>query len=408
MTPAASLTVPPRAPPLRAAPPCAATILTLRIDRIVPGGDGLGRHEGRAVFVPFAAPGDELSVRIVEGKPDYLRGVIVDILTPGPDRVEPACKYYGECGGCNLMHLSYKAQLEAKLGILRDSWRRTGGLSEPGDFGAEGLGIVESEPLGYRNRAQFHFDQDREPGYARASSSAILPVGSCPILVPPLAAWLENAGRGAAWSRMAPFMAGKDRFLAFGYRDSVYLEGPDSEVTVDIRERPLRFHLGGFFQSNLGMVESLVPAVCEGLAGSRAADLYCGVGLFGVFLKDTFGRLACVEQDQHAVAYAYSNVGKHADFTAMSVEDWTRSTQARIRFDHVVVDPPRAGLAKDVRLWIANARPATLGYVSCDPVSLARDAGHLVRAGYKVESARIFDFYPQTAHVETYVRFKLD
>jgi 23S rRNA (uracil1939-C5)-methyltransferase len=382
--------------------------VNLKIDRIVPGGDGLGRHEGRAVFVPLAAPGDEVSVRIVEDKPDYLRGAIVDILAPGPDRVEPACKYYGECGGCNLMHLSYKAQLEAKLGIVRDAWHRSGGLSGPEAFGAGGLGIVGTEPLGYRNRAQFHFDQDREPGYARAASSSILPVGSCPILAPSLAAWLENAGRGAAWSRMAPYMAGRDRFLAFGYRDSVYLEGPDSEVTVDVLGKPLRFHLGGFFQSNLGMLESLVPAVCDGLAGSRAADLYCGVGLFGVFLKDTFGRLACVEQDQHAVAYAYSNVGKHADFTAMSVEEWTKSNQARIHFDHVVVDPPRAGLAKDVRLWIANARPGSVGYVSCDPVSLARDAGHLVRAGYKVESARIFDFYPQTAHVETYVRFKLD
>jgi 23S rRNA (uracil1939-C5)-methyltransferase len=394
--------------PTQTAPTAAAQVLEVRIDRIVPGGDGMGRHEGRPVFVPLAAPGDELSVRILEDKPDYLRGAIVDIFKPGPGRVEPVCKYYGECGGCTMMHLSYEAQLEAKLGILRDAWRRSGGLPDPSAFGANGLGIVGSQALGYRNRAQFHFDQDREAGYARASSSSILAVESCPILVPPLAAWLENAGRGAAWSRMAPYMPGKDRFLAFGYRDSVYLEGQDSELTVNVLDKSLRFHLGGFFQSNLGMLESLVPAVCEGLSGSRAADLYCGVGLFGVFLRDTFGRLSCVEQDQRAVAYAYSNVGKHADFTAMSVEEWTKSSQARIHFDHVVVDPPRAGLAKDVRLWIANARPASLGYVSCDPVSLARDAGHLVRAGYKVENATIFDFYPQTAHVETYVRFTLD
>jgi len=378
------------------------TNIEVTIDRIIPGGDGLGHHEGIAVFVPLSAPGDELAIQIVESRPDYARGDIVSIIKPGPERVEPACPYYGQCGGCNLMHLSYEAQLEAKLGIVREAWRRAGGLE------AVGLGIEPSAPFGYRNRAQFHFDSGKSVGYARRSTSRVMPVGSCPILVPALERWLGSAGPSDAWKSLSAYMAGKDRFVAFGYGDTAYLEGRDGEVSVEVAGRRLRFHIQGFFQSNLGMVERMLPLVCADVGGARAADLYCGVGLFASFLKDSFEHMMCVEQDQRSVAYAYSNVGKAAEYAATSIESWTRSSQASGHFDHVVVDPPRSGLAAPVRSWIAASRPSSLGYVSCDPVSLARDAGFLVRAGYAVQHARIFDFYPQTSHVETYVRFQLD
>lgn len=380
----------------------AGTTIELAIDHIVPGGDGLGHHEGVTVFVPMAAPGDELVINIVESRPDYLRGEIVRILKPGPGRVEPACPYYGQCGGCNLMHLSYEAQLEAKLGVVREAWRRAGGL-EP-----VALDMEASAPFGYRNRAQFHFDSGKSVGYARRATSRIMPVRSCPILVPALERWLGSAGPADAWKALSAYMAGKDRFVAFGYGDTAFIEGRDGEVSVEVAGRRLRFNIQGFFQSNLPMVERLLPWVCADVGGARAADLYCGVGLFATFLKDSFARMMCVEQDQRSVAYACSNVGKAADYAATSIESWTRSTQATGHFDHVVVDPPRSGLAAPVRSWIATSKPSSLGYVSCDPVSLARDAGFLVRAGYVVQHARIFDFYPQTSHVETYVRFRLD
>jgi len=366
----------------------------LDIERIVPGGDGMGRHDGQAVFVPASAPGDRLDARVVGGKPGFLRAEIVGVIEPGPGRVDPACPYYGVCGGCNLQHLSYEAQIEAKLGIARDAWRRSGGLD-----GVE-FDVVASEPFAYRNRAQFHVDAAGRTCYARRASSELMEARSCPILVEPLGRWLVGGPDGAA--------LGKDRFVAFGYRDEAYIEGRDGELVVDVLGRPFRFDIGGFFQSNLRMVERLVPAVCSGMSGERAADLYCGVGLFGAFLKEGFPRLVCVEQDKRSIGYACGNVGPGAGFSASSIEDWTRSSQARERFDYVVVDPPRAGLTATARAWLAAARPAAIGYVSCDPVSLARDAGFLVKAGYAVEGAALYDFYPQTSHVESYARFTLD
>lgn len=377
-------------------------ILNLLVERIVPGGDGMGRHEGRTVFVPLSAPGDELAVRIVEVKPGYLRGEIQKILKPGLARIEPVCPLYGECGGCNLMHLTYEAQLEARLDLAKDAWRRSGGI-EGVDFG-----IVVSRSLGYRNRAQFHRARSGEVGYTRRSSSSVLGAGTCPILVAPLARWLQQQAESPDRRALDRILAGKDRFVAFGYQDRTFLEGQDRDITVEISGKPLRFDIGGFFQSNLDMVEKLVPAVCSGLSGARAADLYCGVGLFGSFLKDSFAHLTCVEQETRALGHACANVGKAASYAATSIEDWTKSSQARERFDYVVVDPPRAGLSAQVRAWLAASRAPLIGYVSCDPVSLARDAGFLVAAGYVVESATVFDFYPQTSHVESYVRFRLD
>jgi 23S rRNA (uracil1939-C5)-methyltransferase len=200
--------------------------------------------------------------------------------------------------------------------------------------------------------------------------------------------------------------------VAFGCGDRTWIEGVDTEVAVVLDggegSKTLRFDVGGFFQSNLAMVERLVPAVCGGVGGQRAADLYCGVGLFGAFLVDSFGKLTCVEQDARAIGRACANVGPGASYAASSLETWSRSAQARERFDYIVVDPPRAGLAAPVRAWLAKSKAPVVGYVSCDPVSLARDSGALLKAGYVVESATVFDFYPQTSHVETYVRFILD
>ena len=171
------------------------------VDRIVHGGDGMARLDGQAVFIPGAAPGDELDIRVTEAKHGFVRAECAGVVQPGPGRTQPACPHYGECGGCNLMHLSYSAQLEAKRGIVVDAWRRIGGIiDDEGQpvFGTAGLGITAVHPLGYRNRAQFHFDDMHRVGYSRRLSNTILPVTTCPILAPALQAWLEaHARRGA-------------------------------------------------------------------------------------------------------------------------------------------------------------------------------------------------------------------
>ncbi len=378
----------------------------LRIERLAAGGDGLGFIDGIACFVALAAPGDRLLARIREIRKDYCKADIARVLEPAPARAKPPCPYYGSCGGCSLMHLDYAAQLSAKRRIVADAFRRTGALPD-----AQEPGILPSASLGYRNRAQFHFGPGGALGYARRNSNEILPISACPILAEPLASWLaENAGT-KAFKLLGKALQGASRFVAFapgGGDGTTYLQGRDGELSLDVAGKRLRFHVEGFFQSNLSLLPALIDEACQGMQGARAADLYSGVGLFGAFLKERFDSLVCVEQDVRALGYACRNVGKGADYAALSMEAWTASAQARASFDYALVDPPRTGLAPAVRAWLLSSRPPCIGYVSCDPVSLARDSGELVRGGYRLERLTLFDFYPQTAHVESYARFILE
>jgi 23S rRNA (uracil1939-C5)-methyltransferase len=375
----------------------------LRIEKLVAGGDGLGFVDGKAVFVPFSLPGETVLARVLPGKRDFSRAELLRVLEPSGLRIAPPCPAYGECGGCNLQHLAYHGQLAAKSRIVAEAFSRTARIE------VESPPCAASEPFGYRNRMQLHFTDDRRLGLMRRSSSEAIAVASCPVAAPAIRSWIEaSSGSSAAYAELAPGLGGEDRFLAFGYGEELWLEGRERVVEVAVAGRPIRFSMKGFFQSNLGLLESFVPRALAGLSGELAADLYCGVGLFGSFLASSFRKIVCVEQNTGALELARTNVpGRGHEFHASSMEDWTRSASAKKRFDLVLVDPPRAGLAPAVRSWLLRSRPPVIVYVSCDPVTLARDSGELFRSGYVLRELEAFDFYPQTSHVECYARFSL-
>lgn len=380
----------------------------LHIDKLVAGGDGLGFIDGKAIFVPFALPGETVLAAVSPGKRDFARAGLLRVLEPSPQRVVPPCPVYGECGGCNLQHLEYAAQLEAKSRIVAESFSRTAHIE------VEAHPCAPSEPFGYRNRMQLHFTREKRLGLMKRSSSEAIAVDSCPVAAAAIRSWIESyahvsiADTSAAYAELSAKLGGADRFLVFGYGDELWIEGKEDVVEVEVAGRAIRFHVKGFFQSNLGLLESLVGVATGGRSGFRAADLYCGVGLFGSFLASSFERLVCVEQNAPALELAKSNVsGAGREFHAVSMEDWVLSASAKEPFDLVLVDPPRAGLAPAVRSWLARSLPPTIVYVSCDPVTLARDSGELVRSGYELRELKAFDFYPQTSHVECYARFCL-
>ncbi|MCX7031128.1 MAG: methyltransferase, partial [Spirochaetes bacterium] len=166
--------------------------------------------------------------------------------------------------------------------------------------------------------------------------------------------------------------------------------------------RTIRFSVGCFFQSNLAVRPGLARHVAAAAgSGIVAADLYAGVGLFGALAADRFERVVAVESSSASLSFARRNVasGRFEAFP-MTVEQWIVAGAAGGPFDTVIADPPRAGLGGEVRTWLASAQPRTLVYVSCNPVTLARDLGELTRGGYEIDDLRLFDFYPQTSHVE--------
>ena len=379
------------------------TAVRLHIEKLVAGGDGLAFLDGKAVFVPFSLPGESVLASVHSGKRDFAKADLVQILEPSPHRVQAPCPIYRECGGCNLQHLAYPWQVEEKSLIVGDAFSRTARL-ETGKITS-----MPSLPFSYRNRMQLHFTRERRVGFMKRSSAEVVEAPTCMVALRPIQDWIEaRAGTERAYDELKAIVIDKDRFLAFGYGDEVWIEGEKGLVEVAVAGQDIRFHLRDFFQSNLRLLDSFVLDAVAGLSGDRAADLYCGVGLFGRFLAPSFQDLVCVEQNPHALGLARDNVpGKGHEFHALPVEDWVRGESARKPFDLVLVDPPRTGLAVPVREWLATAKPATIVYLSCDPVTLARDSADLVKAGYELKSLKPFDFYPQTSHVECNARFIL-
>ena len=380
----------------------------LTVEKLVAGGEGLGFVDGKAVFVRGVLPGELVRVRLRESRRDYERAELREIVRPSPHRVQPVCGLAGTCGGCDWMHISYEEQLRLKVQVVQEALRRTGGI-EPDDLPGGSLSIEPSPPLASRNRAQVHRDASGRLGYMAARSERVVPAARCPIVAPPIEAVL-------AGGRPAP--EDLDRFTVWSDGISCAVEGIDDarDLTVTVNGRSILFSVGCFFQSNLAVLEKLVPWALEGIPADtvtaagpapRAADLYSGVGVFGAFLASRVLQVTCVETSTVSMAYARRNVGGEPhQFYPTSVENWIVSGAARGGFDVVVADPPWPGLSAEVRAWLVANPPRQLLYVSCNPVTLARDLGALTAGGLTLEALRLFDFYPQTSHVEAVARLR--
>ena len=387
----------------------------VRIESIAAGGAGVGRIEGKTVFVDGCVAGETVICRIVEDRRSWSRAKLLEIKEASPDRTRPACTYYGLCGGCNMQHLSYPAQLAAKTAILKDAFFRIGGINPPEPK------VFPSSPWEYRNRMQFHcIKQSHDPqfGLKAKKSDEIVSVSDCPIADPGIRRFLK----GEAEQPFHP-PPGKDRFTVYA-RDGVFLgEGGIQRGKTRILDRELVVDTGVFFQSNGMMLEKLLTDLRGIAAGTGGmvrnlpmADLYCGMGIFAVFLGDLFPHADLVEENKTALGLAHENFlslvsddenaasNISADFFAQRVEDWIKKTNCH-RYGFFVADPPRQGLASVVSRRLAAGGPPYFVYVSCDCATLARDSKILLEGGYKLEELRLYDFYPQTAHIETLAVF---
>lgn len=365
------------------------------VERLVPGGEGLARRDGKALFVAGVLPGEKVLVRPVEIRRDFDRAELVEVLEPSADRASPSCALAGTCGGCDWLHAAHAAQIGFKREIVREALQRTGRMS---------LGVPPLDPgppFAYRNRVQLHRHPSGALGYRAAASDRVVAATACPVAVAPVNALLADPP--------PPQAIALDRFTAFGDASWVACEGRDDgcELAVQVAGRTVRFSVDCFFQSNLEALQGLARHVAETVGGGgatvgAAADLYAGVGLFSGLVADRFARVVAVESSTASLSWARRNVAAgRLEAYPMTVEQWIAAGAAGGPFDAVIADPPRAGLGREVRAWLASARPRTVVYVSCNPVTLARDLGELARGGYAVDDLRLFDFYPQTSHVES-------
>ncbi len=378
-------------------------IIELSIEKITNEGAGIGRHEGKAVFVDFTAPGDTALVRVFEERRGFSRASLEKLIEPSPFRVEPSCPHFGECGGCALQHIGYQAQLEQKKLLLADAFSRIGSFAE-----LPAMKVFASAPYGYRSRMQFHrAGRNAGIGLKKRAGKETLPIAECPVA--------DEGIRMALAASTLRTPQWLDRFNVFSYGGTFLSEGGVERGSVSVAGKALKLDVNGFFQSNVPMLEQLLDEI---LSAARAAvpargdgsalDLYCGVGTFAAFLADLFPRIDLVELDRKAAALAQENAkGTETRLFALSDDDWAKRRAGKNveAYDFAVVDPPRVGLSAALKASLAERPPRVLAYVSCDPATLARDAKEL-GSSYELSSLSLYDFYPQTPHIESLAIFR--
>ncbi len=427
---------------------------------LLANGQAVGRFEGMVVFVDGPLPGERARIRLNEVKAKYATGVVLERQTTSPDRAEPFCPVFGACGGCQVQHLAYPAQLAWKRRIVQDALGRIGGFT--GIDVREPIGM--REPRAYRNKMALVVDtQGAAPvfGFYRARSHDLVPIERCPIVLDKLDAaigGLSEAARAPATSaafagvRHVVMRAGlqsatgvlslttetKSAAIAalapqlgeripgvggisnsYGLPNANAVIGRQMDFVWGKREMEetiegVRFRVSpaSFFQINGEMVAAIFRALAPMISGTpKIVDLYCGAGTFAIYFASRGADVVGVEENASAVAEARQNarlnkVDERVRFVKARVEGELGNPAGREALraaDIVFLDPPRKGSDEATLSALADAGVAKIWYLSCNPATLARDLRYLAGCGYAVDVVQPFDMFPQTGHVETLV-----
>ncbi|EPT3115877.1 23S rRNA (uracil(1939)-C(5))-methyltransferase RlmD [Klebsiella michiganensis] len=415
-------------------------IITVTVNDLDPFGQGVARHQGKALFISGLLPQEQANVVVVEDKKQYARAQVKRRLSDSPQRQAPRCPHFGICGGCQQQHASIELQQQSKRAALARLMKR-----EVDD-------IIAASPWGYRRRARLSLNyqpksQQLQMGFRKANASEIVDVVQCPVLVPTLGALLpavreclselksvrqlghvelvqaDNGPLMVLRHTAALPAADKEKLERFSQSHglSLYL-APQSEILEHIRgEAPwytsdglrLVFSPRDFIQVNDGVNQLMVRTALEWLdiqPHDRVLDLFCGMGNFTLPLAKRAAQVVGVEGVPALVAKGQENAalnGLHnvTFFHENLEEDVTRQAWAKHGFDKVLLDPARAGAA-GVMLHIIKLAPRRVVYVSCNPATLARDSDVLLQAGYTIQRLAMLDMFPHTGHLESMVLFE--
>ncbi len=423
----------------------------LQISGLSHEGRGIAQLDGKTLFVHGALPGETVVARYTRRHRRYDEAAVLEVEQASPERVEPRCPHFGTCGGCSLQHLPPERQIAFKQGVLLELLRHMGGIAPE-----TVLPPLQGSPWGYRRKARLAVkDVPRKGrvlvGFREKYSPYVADMDSCEVLdprvgqrldalsalvagmsrpdrIPQIEVAIGDNGVALVFRNLEPLTAGdRERLADFGRdNDIMMLEQPGNEHTVApvwppnpelhyvVAGETLNFRPTDFTQVNAELNLKMVDRALNLLApapGDRILDLFCGLGNFTLPLARRAAEVVGVEGDPALVERARENARNNglgwAEFhVANLAEPVDHLPWARVAFNKVLLDPPRSG-AQEVLPQVAGFRPERIVYVSCNPSTLARDAGELVhRYGYQLRSAGVMDMFPHTAHVESIACFQ--
>lgn len=420
----------------------------LELTGMAHGGSAIGRHDGRAIFVPYTIPGERITARITQDKGRFANAESIALLTASPNRVTPRCPHFGpgRCGGCQWQHIDYAAQLDFKRQVVVDQIARIGGFHDVTVHPT----IPSPSPWAYRSHITLHVTDDGEIGFVSTDDQHIIPIEECHIIRPELldlfyALNLEEPDDETGKGTVDTKKTGTENMVGIANLSQIRLQvGSDSaeqlvilsttddeipeieialpisvsflpnegepqaligsgEIHYTVKQHTFRVTAGSFFQVNLPQAEVLVDQVLNRLelqGTERILDLYAGVGLFTAFLAERAAFVTSVEDNPSAVTDADANLSAfdNIDLLEGVVEDVLPELTGP--FDAAVIDPPRNGLEVQALDALATLAPKKIVYVSCDPATCARDMKRLAAKGYRLLDVQPVDMFPQTASIE--------
>lgn len=362
--------------------------LQVEIVSLTNTGDGLARLEEQVVFVPYTMPGDTVRVKVLQDKGRFLIATLVEVVRESSDRIKPSCDYFGECGGCDWLHIPYPLQLDVKVEELRETLSRIGGLP---DTGIQKV-IASPKPLHYRNRIQGHV-KDNVFHFVRKGSNNLIPISRCQI----------------ADDRI-------NQRIAQGFEETVRGKVELSVRNEQVLLTPLHTRSTrdeGFQQINTEVGAALHDLVLSTLRDGEFTsvnDLYCGRGewanAIARLLPDT--PVVGIDAMPENIALAQSHAAReglgNVDYLLARVEE--ALNRFKVKNSFCIVDPPRAGLDAAVTKALCMRPAKTLVYVSCHAATLARDLKILTNGGYEITLIQPLDMFPQTSHLECLVKLR--
>jgi len=423
------------------------------IEALSHDGRGIAQNEGKRVFIEGALAQERVLAQIRKKRSRYDEAVVVEVLTPSPQRVVPKCSQAGVCGGCSLQHLDSGAQLELKQSVLLEQLMHFGGITPE-----TVTSPVADLDFHYRRKARLgvRYVLKREEvlvGFREKGSSFIADINACPVLdqrigdkltalreligsmeayrvIPQIEVALGDTQVALVFRHLEDLSVGDlERLITFAqqHRIEVYLQpgGIESihKLWPQSAERlryhlpayqlDMHFHPADFTQVNAGINEQMVGravALLNPQPQERVLDLFCGLGNFTLPLARSGATVVGVEVSQEMVRRGaenarYNRIDNVRFYAADLTQDFTAQPWCSEPFDKVLIDPPRSGALEVVQV-VAGWRPQRIVYVSCNPATLARDAGELKRQGYGLKAAGILDMFPHTTHVESLAVFE--
>ena len=378
--------------------------MRLVIEKMVYGGYGLARTEEGIVLIENTLPSEVVKANIIGKKGGVLIGIPDKFIEVSPYRKEPRCKYVNECGGCDWQYIEYAQQLNYKHDIFIDCLTRIGKIKNIPE-----IEIISSPEWEYRIRAQLKVDIDKIcMGFFKRKTNDVIPIDNCPLLDSQINVLLKNQ------KDIVPIIPknAKQLKVISGTNNSITSKPQvtgftQSEAMVNVGK--IKFIVAGnsFFQGNKFLLKKLGTWAEQSVSGKFFIDMYGGLGFFSIMLERKFSKGLLVESLEKQVELAQGNFINngidHITAKAIPTEIFLEKESNKIpKPDLIIVDPPRPGLTRKVREGIRDLKPSAVLYVSCNPSTQARDVEFFVnKCGYTIERGALFDFYPQTYHLET-------